>query len=148
MEYISLIVVIIGFLFSMFQKEEKKGSGKKTLKKKSVRTEPVSIPVNREKKIEQTRTTSANEYVDLADKAKREIAALKKESASLEKKIHMLNQQQKMQIEANYLSHKTPSDNGRGFIRKENMVDAVIFSEVLAPPRAKNPHRVYKGKNL
>jgi hypothetical protein len=146
LEYISIIIVVIGFLFSLFQKENKQTKQQTQTKPSMKRTVPAPVEIPREIIVPDQVSNRAKEYVEIADKARAEVEALRREKNSLEKKIRMLDQKQKVSI-ATAKPNQTPVKKEGRLFTKENLVEAVIFSEVLSAPRARNPHRANKRRD-
>ena len=70
-----------------------------------------------------------------------ELERLQRENASLQKKIKMMEQQRNRGAQVPVLNKVVKGADSEGFFTKENIVQAVVFSEVLASPRSRNPHR-------
>ncbi|MGP7819044.1 hypothetical protein [Niallia sp. 01092] len=129
MEYISIIAIVVGFIFSMLQKEKKSSPKNKTNQQK-----PFSLP-------EDEVFTEKNIYEnteEIVDTVETELEQIKKEKALLEKKLKSIELYNKKMTKDTFNSKKS----GDGLFSKDKLIDAVILSEVISPPRAKNGHKI------
>ncbi|WP_445490340.1 hypothetical protein [Niallia sp. 03133] len=138
MEYISILVLIVGFIFSMLQKDKKTRSKRIPTEHRqySIPAEEADAPKNRN-------VAKANEE-PIKDAVQQELERLKKEKAWLEKKlksieIHTIHKQKN--------TFETKNEDN-GLFSKNKLVDAVILSEVLSSPRAKSGYRMNTRKGV
>ena len=101
----------------------------KPVKPEVKRAAPVMTVPEKPKKVEKKREMPLSE-----------LERLQRENASLQKKIKMMEQQRTRGVQAPILNKEDKAD-AEGFFTKDNIIQAVVFSEVLASPRARNPHR-------
>lgn len=150
MEYISIIIIIVGFLFSLFQKEATENKKKKSNQPKSI---PKQInqapPIQREvprpaspSVLQEAIKKRVAESIEYVEKPHPDVEKLRSEKERLERKVKRLEKEK--QSMSSRISVVSATNDKNTVFTKENLKDAVIFSEVLAAPRAKNPHRVYK----
>lgn len=145
MEYISIIIVIVGFLFSLFQKEKEKqeDNGKKAKKKNA----PVNMPDIKKqvmKRVEQTLEAPVRkETVPVPN----ELDAIKKERDALKKKLKLMERN----IARSQHEHKQQEIlpiESKDLLNGSNLAEAVILSEIIGPPRAKRPHPATRKKQM
>lgn len=146
MEILPIIIAVAAFLFSsVFDKSKKqvqkqnRPQAPKSVKPDVVREPTVIAAPEKPKKV-----------VKNMEKPLSELERLERENASLQKKIIMMEQQRNRGVRVPILKKEASSDS-EGFFTKDNIVQAVVFSEVLASPRARNPHRASmqrKAKNM
>ncbi|SLL32620.1 Uncharacterised protein [Mycobacteroides abscessus subsp. abscessus] len=146
MEILPIIIAVAAFLFSSVFDKSKKQAPKQTRPQapKSVKPDVIREPTviaapEKPKKIVQN-----------VEKPLSELERLERENASLQKKIKMMEKQRNRGVQAPILKKEANVDS-EGFFTKDNIIQAVVFSEVLASPRARNPHRASmqrKAKNM
>jgi cell shape-determining protein MreC len=146
LEILPIIIAVAAFLFSSVFDKSKKQAPKKTRPQapKSVKPDVVREPTviaapEKPKKIVQN-----------VEKPLSELERLERENASLQKKIKMMEKQRNRGVQAPIFKKETNADS-EGFFTKDNIIQAVVYSEVLASPRARNPHRASmqrKAKNI
>ncbi|HEO8418598.1 hypothetical protein [Niallia sp. FSL W8-0635] len=146
MEILPIIIAVAAFLFSSVFDKSKKQAPKQTRPQapKSVKPDVIREPTviaapEKPKKIVQN-----------VEKPLSELERLERENASLQKKIKMMEKQRNRGVQAPILKKEANADS-EGFFTKDNIIQAVVFSEVLASPRARNPHRASmqrKAKNM
>ncbi|PKG21780.1 hypothetical protein [Niallia nealsonii] len=145
MEYISIIAIVVGVLFSLF---EKSGKEKKKI--------PMSTPIptkkhtppslSEEKRIDHSKEISIplSELETIKLQGRTELDNLKKEKKMLEKKLRILEHQTKVMVK-----DSSPSqEQANGFFTKNNVVDAIIFSEVLSPPPRRRLAKGYRRNSV
>ncbi|GKU81314.1 hypothetical protein [Niallia sp. NCCP-28] len=145
MEYISIIAIVIGVLFSLFEK-----SGKE---KKKIPT-PTPIPTKKytpssfseEKRRAESKKISlpAGEPETIKLQGKTELDKLKQEKKMLEKKLQILEYQTKVMAKDSLPSQ----EQANGVFTKNNVVDAIIFSEVLSPPPSRRLAKGYRRNSV
>lgn len=139
MEYISIIAIIVGVLFSLFEKNGK--NKKKIPTPTSIPTKSQSLPsLFEEKKIDVPIEipASISEVETIATRGQSELDILKQEKKMLEKKLRILEHQTKVMK----INSSSSEKKANGVFTKNNVVDAIIFSEVLSKPRGR---RLAKG---
>ncbi|MFT8320505.1 MAG: hypothetical protein ABF649_06330 [Bacillus sp. (in: firmicutes)] len=132
MEYISIVAIVVGFIFSLLKKEKTSRSNNPSTQQKDIHAPARKMVVAEIPAVVQTQE-------NLIERELTELEKLKKEKALLEKKLRSLEMYTKNAQNPSSASAKHPN----GLFSKENVVDAVIFSEVLSPPRAKRGLRSY-----
>lgn len=146
MEILPIIIAVAAFLFSSVFDKSKKQVSKQN---RPQAPKPVIPDVEREPTVIVT-PKKPKKVVQNVEKPLSELERLERENASLQKKIKMMEQQRNRGVQAPILKKEANSDS-EGFFTKDNIIQAVVFSEVLASPRARNPHRVSiqrKAKNV
>lgn len=139
MEYIGIIIMIIGFLFSLLEKDKK---NKEKKQKQLARKSPTKTQENTGNKTIRPQAREQVVATSNIDSSLSELEQLKRQNASLQKKLKILERQQVINKATKF--EKTANPKEESFFTKENIVDAVVFSEVLSAPRARVPHRTYK----
>ena len=137
MEILPIIIAVVAFLFSsIFDNSKKQQAPKQTRPQ-------VPKPVNREVERKQPVMAVPEKTKKVVEKKKplSELERLQRENASLQKKIKMMEQQRNRGAQVPVLNQVVKGADSEGFFTKENIVHAVVFSEVLASPRSRNPHR-------
>ncbi|WP_400242466.1 hypothetical protein AB3U99_15885 [Niallia sp. JL1B1071] len=151
MEILPIIIAVAAFLFSsVFDKSKKQAprqtrpQAPKSVKPDVVREQTVIIAPEKPKKVVK--------HVEKPLSELERLERLERENASLQKKIKMMEQQRNRGVQAPILKKEANLDSdSEGFFTKDNIIQAVVFSEVLASPRARNPHRASmqrKAKNM
>ncbi|WP_075982347.1 hypothetical protein [Bacillus massilinigeriensis] len=147
-----ILIIILGIISSLFKKgkePEKKGSNQKQSRRRQNIPKPLQKSMQELKEVVQTEISTQKKvktpkktYIDdLAkyDEVKEEsiskINDYKEQMEKIERKTELI----KKKAEKNQLSpSQQPLDENK-------IIDAIVWSEILGPPRAKNRHRVYQG---
>ncbi|MGO5011228.1 hypothetical protein ACTQ5K_04955 [Niallia sp. Sow4_A1] len=148
MEFIGIIIAVAAFLFSSLFDNSKKQAPKP---KSPQIPKPVKTERNRESTVLRVpeKAKKAVEKAVEKENPLSELERLHRENASLQKKIKMMEKQRSRGVQSP-LPKKEDSADAEGLFTKDNVIQAVVFSEVLSAPRARNPHRASmhrKGKN-
>ncbi|RBP94094.1 hypothetical protein DFO70_105338 [Cytobacillus firmus] len=142
-----ILIALIAFISSFFKKKKKE---------KPVKQTPRSL--QQEQQAERTSADSAlpvtlkEEYRQQAEKARRIEEEYRQRKQQAEESMKALqNQRRAVERKASTLAKtasntnaeqpKEPSGAGSFELRKQSLVDGIILSEILGPPRSKNPHR-------
>lgn len=143
MEYISIIAIVVGVLFSLFEKsgKQKKKTPTPTPAKKTFSS---SFSEEKRKTTLKEISTPVSELETIKSQGKMELDKLIKEKKRLEKKLQLLEQQTQQDEKALPLSY----EKSAGVFTKNNAVDAIIFSEVLSPPRSKRSAKGYRRNSV
>lgn len=99
----------------------------------------VNAEVERERQV-MTVPVKSKKVVQV-EKPLSELERLQRENASLQKKINMMEKQRNRVVQGPIINKNQPLEESEGLFTKDNIVQAVVFSEVLASPRSRNPHR-------
>jgi len=147
LEILPIIIGLVAFLFSSIFDSSKKQQGPK--QKRAPAPKPVKPEVKRVSPV-MTVPEKPKKVEKKTEKPLSELERLQRENASLQKKIKMMEQQRNRGAQVP-IPNKEDNADSDGFFTKDNIIQAVVFSEVLASPRARNPHRASiqrKVKNL
>ena len=137
MEILPIIIAVVVFLFSsVFDNSKKKQVPKP---KRPQVPKQVNAEVERERQV-MTAPVRPKKVVQ-EEKPLSELERLQRENASLQKKIKMMEKQRNRVVSGPTLNKNQFPKESEGLFTKDNIVQAVVFSEVLASPRSKNPHR-------
>lgn len=148
-----IIIAVLGFIFSLFKKKE---GGNKEQKK--AHHKPQYRPVS-ERTIEQQKPLHAEtRELHSAEKSKLKRGYLERKKQA-ESTMNAWKEQQRLsenQAELIQLAADKPVNEPTLPIDrrpkasfsagKQQLVDAVIWAEILGPPKARNPHRSLRGK--
>ena len=136
MEIVPIIIGVLAFLFKVIFENDtnnkqapkhKRQQSPKPVMPQEVREQTVIPPVVKQPKQQ-------------IDKPLSELEKLQRENARLQNKIKVMEKQKKRDVQTPI--ELNASDAGsQGFFTKENIVQAVVYSEILASPRSRNPHR-------
>ncbi len=143
MEYISIIVIVVGFLFSLFQKKAQEEDGKKGGKK----TPPVKVPdITKQvlRKVEQAMETPVKKQT--VNKIPNELEELKKERDALQKKLKRMEEATVRRNRAEQKENQPLGD--KDLLKGHSLADAVILAEIIGSPRAKRPHSATRKKQI
>ncbi|MCS0670846.1 hypothetical protein [Cytobacillus firmus] len=149
-----ILIALIAFISSFFKKKKEE---------KPVKQTPRSIQQEQRTQAERTSPDSAlaetlkEEYRQQAEKAKRIEEEYRQRKQQAEESMKALqNQRRAAERKASALAktasntnaehRKEPSGAGSFEFRKQSLVDGIIWSEILGPPRSKNLHRSLKRK--
>lgn len=158
MEFIGIIIAVVGFLFSYLENEKKKKKQNekpnqkpsKELNQKS-NEKPKKPPIiidNPFKTLEKTDNTTLENIRSFLgneekkqDTSSQEIEDLKRQNERLKKKLKLIEQQR---LSYSKVADTSPEASKSNLFTKDNAVEAIVFSEVLSAPRAKSPHYSYR----
>jgi hypothetical protein len=137
LEIVPIIIAVVVFLFSsVFDNSKKKPAPKP---KRPQVPKQVNAEVERERQV-MTVPVKSKKVVQV-EKPLSELERLQRENASLQKKINMMEKQRNRVVQGPIINKNQPLEESEGLFTKDNIVQAVVFSEVLASPRSRNPHR-------
>lgn len=137
MEILPIIIAVVAFLFSSVFDNSKKQQAPKP--KRPQMPKQVNTEVERERQV-MTVPVRPKKVVQ-EEKPLSELERLQRENASLQKKIKLMEKQRNRVVPGPILTKNQPQEESEGIFTKDNIVQAVVFSEVLASPRSRNPHR-------
>lgn len=149
-----ILIALIAFISSFFKKKKEE---------KPVKQTPRSVQQEQRAQAERTSADSAlaetlkEEYRQQEEKAKRieeeyrqrkqqaeeSMKALQNQRRAAERKVSKIA---KTASNTNAEHRKEPSGAGSFEFRKQSLADGIIWSEILGPPRSKNPHRSLNRK--
>lgn len=149
-----ILIALIAFISSFFKKKKEE---------KPVKQTPRSVQQERRTQAERTSADSAlaeklqEEYRQQEEKAKRIEEEYRQRKQQAEESMKALQNQRraaerkaskiaKTASNTNAEHRKEPSGAGSFEFRKKSLVDGIIWSEILGPPRSKNPHRSLNRK--
>ncbi|MDF1508311.1 hypothetical protein PZE06_08935 [Robertmurraya sp. DFI.2.37] len=142
-----ILIILLGILSSMFKTNKEKPANKKPTRQASTTSTENPPPSNpmaevfRELVEEAPAKPIYNEYVDTKKEAEAKIAALKKQQEQYADKVSRMNTLSRINEQSQPLMESV-AKSGRTFkVEGEKLADAIIWSEILGPPRAKKPHR-------
>lgn len=146
-----ILILLIGLISSLF----KKGKGEEQQPRQRppkpfVETIPIpesKIPqksekVETEKRTKESVKTIQSDFLDAKKQAEAKMAALREQQLKYEHQAERLK-------EENELKQPTPTETAvkKSYrVEEKNLADAIIWAEILGPPRAKNPHRARNWK--
>jgi Fe2+ transport system protein B len=146
-----IIVVLIGIISSLFNRMKSSAEEPKRQPVRPVQNRPAQAQsttmeekierpyVHREEKSVMVTDTPLNEiqekYAEKKKAAEERLKQLEQQKAVTEKRAARMNSQ------VTRVVHKQSSRSERLSPNKEKLVDAVVWSEILGPPRAKRPFR-------
>jgi hypothetical protein len=140
-----IIAVLIGIISSLFNKAKGQTKANPKPPKPFVENTPLPEITNFEEVREEPVRTLDTEYRDMKKEAEAKIAALKQQQKRFEQKAERMNSTTRMNQSVR--SNPTATNNKATFqVDKEKLADAVIWSEILGPPRSKKPHRSLNGR--
>lgn len=135
-----IIVVLIGIISSLFKKTKGQTKANPKPSKPFVENTPIPEITNFEGVREEPIRTLDTEYRDMKKEAEAKITALKEQQKRFEQKAERMNSTTRMNQSVR--STPTATNNKATFqVDQEKLADAVVWSEILGPPRAKKPHR-------
>jgi len=143
LEYISIIVIVVGFLFSLFQKKAQEENNKKGQKKPT----PVKPDFTKQviRKMEQAfEAPVKKETVSTKVNELNELEALKKERDALKQKLKRMEAASVRHVKAEQKAEPLLGD--KGLLEGHSLAEAVIFAEIIGAPRAKRPHPATRKK--
>lgn len=155
-----LIIVIISIIFSFFKKKDGGSQQHKNVPPKP-QHQPVRTQPNEQHRpiFGETRNTDSRSAEEKMNMHEREYLERKKQAESM---MDVLKEQQRLKEKQAELIQLTadkhasepslPIDNKRIQSKstfsagKQQLIDGLIWSEILGPPKARNPHRSLRGK--
>ncbi|MBU8879437.1 hypothetical protein BGM26_10620 [Bacillus sp. FJAT-29790] len=151
-----LIITAISTLFK--KRKEKENNNRKTAPNQQQTPmrpsteKPIQDPYFEARKFEDEEIQARNvtdliekEYLEKKKRAEAKIKALKEQQRNAEKKAQAI--QATAPIRTLQPSSPLERENkANQSTREQKLVDGIIWSEILGPPRARNPHRSIKGK--
>jgi uncharacterized protein HemX len=149
-----ILIALIAFISSFFKKKKEE---------KPVKQTPRSVQQEQRAQAERTSADSAlaetlkEEYRQQEEKAKRIEEEYRQRKQQAEESMKALQNQRraaerkaskiaKTASNTNAEHRKEPSGAGSFEFRKQSLADGIIWSEILGPPRSKNPHRSLNRK--
>ena len=149
-----ILIALIAFISSFFKKKKEE---------KPVKQTPRSVQQEQRAQAERTSADSAlaetlkEEYRQQEEKAKRIEEEYRQRKQQAEESMKALqNQRRAAERKASKIANtasntnaehrKEPSGAGSFEFRKQSLADGIIWSEILGPPRSKNPHRSLNRK--
>lgn len=149
-----ILIALIAFISSFFKKKKEE---------KPVKQTPRSVQQEQRAQAERTSADSAlaetlkEEYRQQEEKAKRIEEEYRQRKQQAEESMKALQNQRraaerkaskiaKTASNTNAEHRKEPSGAGSFEFRKQSLADGIIWSEILGPPRSKNPHRFLNRK--
>ncbi|MBN8200593.1 MULTISPECIES: hypothetical protein [Bacillaceae] len=149
-----ILIALIAFISSFFKKKKEE---------KPVKQTPRSVQQEQRTQAEGTSADSAlaealkEEKRQQAEKARRIEEEYRQRKQKAEESMKALqNQRRAAERKTNALARSASNKNaeypkeasGAGSLepRKQSLVDGIIWSEILGPPRSKNPHRSLNRK--
>lgn len=149
-----ILIALIAFISSFFKKKKEE---------KPVKQTPRSVQQEQRAQAERTSADSAlaetlkEEYRQQEEKAKRIEEEYRQRKQQAEESMKALqNQRRAAERKASKIAktasntvaehRKEPSGAGSFEFRKQSLADGIIWSEILGPPRSKNPHRSLNRK--
>lgn len=151
-----IILVILGFIFSLFKKKDGGNQGHKNAHPKPVHARPIEQqkPLYSEKRNTELRPAEEKlnkherEYLERNKQAESTMNALKEQQRLTEKRAELIQlaadnpvNEHSLPIDRKPIQSKASFSAG-----KQQLVDAVIWAEILGPPKARNPHRSLRRK--
>ncbi|WP_019154560.1 hypothetical protein [Robertmurraya massiliosenegalensis] len=146
-----IIIILLGILSSLFKKNKEQPTNKRPTRQASPTSTESSPPSNPMAEIfkefieveeEKPAKPLYNEYIDTKKEAEAKIAALREQQKQYAERANRMNTQSRMNIETKPIMVTETTNSGRTFnVEGEKLADAIIWSEILGPPRAKKPHR-------
>jgi len=149
-----ILIAIIAFISSFFKKKKEEKpvkqaprSARQENRTQAERTaaDPVMAEVLEEekRKMEEKSRRIAEEYRQSKQHAEQSMKALQNQQRAAERKASAISKTA-ADISAGYPAEA--SGAGKFEPRKQALVDGIIWSEILGPPRSKNPHRSLNRK--
>lgn len=149
-----ILLAIIGFISSLFTKGKKEEEKRRKPAQRPVSrpTQPQqpaqASPIERKREELETRAKRAaaqmeQQYAETRQKADEELEALKQKQRYAERRTAAIRERMPAQNTANT---NTQAQAKALAPDKQKLADAIIWSEILGPPRAMNPHRSVKRK--
>ncbi|MBU8770392.1 hypothetical protein [Cytobacillus oceanisediminis] len=149
-----ILIALIAFISSFFKKKKEE---------KPVKQTPRSVQQEQRAQAERTSADSVlaetlkEEYRQQEEKAKRIEEEYRQRKQQAEESMKALQNQRraaerkaskiaKTASNTNAEHRKEPSGAGSFEFRKQSLADGIIWSEILGPPRSKNPHRSLNRK--
>ncbi|GLB58251.1 hypothetical protein [Cytobacillus sp. NCCP-133] len=146
-----ILIALLAFISSLFKKK-KKGESEKQKKRPQQRPEPQAEQSAAEVLMEKAVKEEKRQQAERASRIEEEYRRRKQQA---EESIRVL-QNQKLAAERQASVFREPAEKpvdrpqariqGQFAPQKKALVDGIIWSEILGPPRAKGPHRSLKRK--
>lgn len=150
-----MIMFVLGLIFSLFKKKgEKKEQNKAHPKSVHVRPFEQQKPPHRETRNTELRPTEKKpkkferENLEREKQAESTMNAWKEQQRLTEKQAEFIQMSaDKPVIEPTLPIDRKPIQTTATFSPgKQQLIDGLIWSEILGPPKARNPHRSLRGK--
>lgn len=141
MEIVPIIIGVLAFLFKVIFENDKNKQTPKPTRQQVPKSKPVMPQEVREQTVIPPVVKHKEPRKQQVEKPLSELERLQRENASLQKKINMMEKQRNRVVQGPIINKNQPLEESEGLFTKDNIVQAVVFSEVLASPRSRNPHR-------
>lgn len=149
-----ILIAIIAFISSFFKKKKEEKPVKQAPRsvQKENRTQAERTAVDpalaevleeEKRKLEAKSRKIEEEYKQRKQQAEQSMKALQNQQRAAERKARAISKTA-VNTTAGYPAEA--SGAGKFEPRKQSLVDGIIWSEILGPPRAKNPHRSLSRK--
>lgn len=142
-----ILVIIFGIISSLFKKSKGKNQQVKPPNRQASFPETLleNPKFNNERRITAVQESMTRSNMDTIEelyqekKANAQIVTLIEQQRALEQKLENVHSKKDMVTKG--LNKSTSQSGG-----KQQIIDGVIWAEILGPPRSRSPHRVLKSK--
>lgn len=139
-----IIVILIGIISSFFKKQKNESKPNTKEPKPFIESIPKRIQEVLEE-FESSKAEPANtmqtDYLEAKKQAEAKITQLQEQQKKYMEKVEELETEKHINEHKAFQVENEAGTKNRLTIDKENLTDAIIWSEILGPPRSKKRHR-------
>lgn len=136
-----IIVVLIGIISSLFNKAKGQSKGNPSQPKPFAESTPIPQEPSFDDFPEEPIRAFEADYNEMKKEAEKKIRALREQQKRYEERAARLNSEAVMSEPKTTAPSTGKVENASLEVDREKLADAVIWSEILGPPRSKRPHR-------